>query len=89
MGSPDWVRVRLSSGSEATLSAAYVAGIDDLEVLDAPATNRRGVPLSASRKNGRRQKPRTTVKKAAAKKTAASSTTNGGVAAETSKEGTA
>ena len=66
---PEFVRVRLPNGHEATLSAAFVEGTD-LEVLDAPATNRRGVPLPATRRNGRPAKARTSVKKEAAKKAA-------------------
>lgn len=66
-----FVRVRLPNGYEASLSEAYVAGTEGVEVLDVPATNPRGIPLPASRKHGRRIKPRTTVKKAAAKKAAA------------------
>lgn len=62
----DFVRVSLPNGHEATLSAAFVEGTD-LQVLDAPATNSRGVPLPATRKNGRPVKPRTTVQKAAKK----------------------
>jgi hypothetical protein len=64
-----FVRVRLPNDREATLPAAFVDG-STLEVLDAPATNRRGVPLPATRRNGRPVKPRTTVSKEAAKKAA-------------------
>lgn len=65
----EFVRVRLPNGYEVSLSAAFVDGLDGaLEVLDAPATNSRGVPLAATRKNGRRIKPRTTVEKEVVKK---------------------
>lgn len=67
----EFVRVRMPNGFEASLSRAFVDGLDGaLEVLDAPATNLRGVPLPASRKNGRRIKPRTTVEKEVANKAA-------------------
>lgn len=71
----DFVRVLLENGREATMPAEYVAAhAPDLKVLDAPATNPRGVALSASRKGGRPVKPTTTVNKEAAKKTASSKT---------------
>lgn len=68
----DFVRVSLPNGHEVTLSRDYVEGTG-LTVLDVPATNSRGVPLSATRKGGRRLKPVTTVEKEAAKKTASKS----------------
>ena len=68
-----FVRVLLPNGHEASLSADYVAGIEGVVVLDEPATDLRGKPLPATRRNGRRIKPRTPVKKAAAKKAAAAS----------------
>lgn len=67
----EFVRIRTESGYEASVSAGYAEGVDGLEVIDAPATNLRGRPLSATRENGRRALPRTTAKKAAAKKAAA------------------
>ncbi len=84
-----FVRVRLPNDHEATLGADYVAGIEGLEILDQPATNLRGRPLPASRKDGRPIKPRVTVDEAAAKKAATAwllqraaaarnTTTNGG-----------
>jgi hypothetical protein len=82
----DFVRVRLSNGHEASLSADFVAGTN-LEVLDAPATDLRGRPLPVSRKGGRRLKPKTTVAAEAVKKAAKKSdpgpsdaTTDDGVA---------
>lgn len=68
----EFVRIRLPNGSEVSLSRAFVEGLPDgaVEVLDVPATNLRGVPLPATRKNGRRIKPRTTVEKEAATKAA-------------------
>lgn len=78
----DFVRVALPNGHEATLSRAYVDGLDDApKVLDAPATNSRGVPLPATRKGGRPLKLSTTVATEAVRKTARKST-NGGVAVE-------
>lgn len=65
-----FVRVRLPNGYEATLPEGATEGA---EVIDAPATDLRGKPLSATRKNGRPIKARTTVNKAAAKKAAAAS----------------
>lgn len=65
-----FVRVRLPNGYETTLSAAFVEGTPGLEVLDEPATNSRGLPLKATRKNGRPVKTRTSVSKEAAKKVA-------------------
>lgn len=65
----EFVRVRLENGMETTVSTDYAESAG-LEVIDADATNSRGVPLPATRKNGRRAKPRTTVSKEAAKKTA-------------------
>ena len=65
-----FVRVRQPNGHEVSLNADYVAGIEGLEVLDEPATDRLGRPLPATRRNGRRMKPRTTVRKAAAAKKA-------------------
>jgi hypothetical protein len=95
--SDEFVRVRTSNGYETTLSQAYVDSIKgDVEVLDEPATNSWGRPLPATRRNGRRAKPRTTVKKAAAKKAAArrtsdvqasADTNTGGAAADTPEEG--
>lgn len=74
MPTPEWVRVRLPDAKvpDVTISGAYYDGLPEgaVELLDEPATNSRGVPLSATRKNGRRTKPRTTVSKEAAKKTA-------------------
>ena len=70
----DFVRVSLPNGHEATLSRAYVENVG-LPILDAPATNSRGVPLPATRKGGRRLKPVTTVSKEAAKKAAQKSET--------------
>lgn len=85
----DFVRISLSNGHEATVSRDYAQSAG-LEMLDAPATNSRGVPLPAARKGGRRLKPTTTVSKEAAKKKAAKksdsgpsdATTNDGVAVE-------
>ena len=59
----DFVRVQQENGLEVTLSADYVAGLGDEapKVLDAPATNSRGVPLPATRKGGRPLLPSTTV----------------------------
>lgn len=73
----EFVRVRLSNGHEVTLSKAYVDGLSDAapQVVDAPATSLRGVPLPATRKGGRRLKPTTTVSKEAAKKAAKKSAT--------------
>lgn len=69
-----FVRVRLENGHEVSMSETH-ARTSGLEVLDQPATDLRGKPLPASRKHGRRIKPKTTVKKAAAaKKTAAAAT---------------
>lgn len=65
----EFVRVSLPNGFEATLSRAFAEG-EGLRVLDVPATDLRGKPLPATRKNGRRIKPRTTVEKEAAKKAA-------------------
>ena len=86
-----FVRVRLPNGHEASLSTAFVAGTD-LTVLDEPATNLRGAPLPATRKHGRRMKPKTTVEKEAAKKAALSDSgpsdtpTDGGSPAESAEE---
>ncbi len=65
-----FVRVRLPNGYEASLSGV-VAHTERLEILDAPATNLRGRPLPASRKDGRPIKPRTTVDAEVAKRAAA------------------
>jgi hypothetical protein len=98
--SDGFVRVRNENGYESTLSAAYVAGLEGVEVLDdVPATNTWGRPLPATRRNGRPAKKRTTVKKAAASKRAArkkaaptsdaaANTTTGGTAADSPEEGT-
>lgn len=95
--SDDFVRVRNENGYESTLSAAFVAGHEGIEILDEPATNTWGRPLPATRRNGRAAKPRTTVKKAAARKRAASKkataprptpTTTGGPAADSPAGGT-
>lgn len=85
----DFVRVSLSNGHEVTLSRDYAENAG-LKALDAPATNSRGVPLSATRKGGRPLKPSTTVETEAAKKATKKSATpapsdepnNGGVAVE-------
>lgn len=70
----DFVRVSLPNGHEATFHRVF-AETNGLTVIDAPATNSRGVPLSATRKGGRRLKPVTTVSKEAAKKAARKSVT--------------
>jgi hypothetical protein len=70
----DFVRVSLSNGHEATVSRDYAESAG-LKVLDAPATNSRGVPLSATRKGGRPLKPSTTVATEAAKKATKKSAT--------------
>ena len=100
MSDHGFVRVRTSNGYESSLSADYVAGLEKgaVEILDEPATNAAGKPLSATRRDGRPAKPRTTVKKAAAKKKAAArktaaadastdTTNTGGAAADTPEEG--
>lgn len=72
----EWVRVRLpETGMETTQSRGFVDGLPEgsVEILDEPATDLRGLPLPATRKDGRRIKPRTTVQQEAAKKKAASS----------------
>jgi hypothetical protein len=69
-----FVRVRLPNGYEATLPEGATEGA---VVIDAPATNLRGKPLPATRKNGRPVMRRTTVKEAAAKKAAAKKPTGG------------
>lgn len=95
--SDEFVRVRTENGYESTVSKAYADSVEGIEVIDEPATNSWGRPLPATRRNGRRAKPRTTVKKAAAKKTAArkkaaakqapvADTTSGGAAADTPLE---
>jgi hypothetical protein len=65
-----FVRVRLPNGYETSVSEVH-AQSEGLEILDAPATNLRGKPLPATRKNGRPKKKRTSVAQAAAKKAAA------------------
>lgn len=91
----EFVSVKAGTGRRVTVARAYAEGIKDVEILDVPATDRRGRPLPASRLDGRRVKPRTTVKKAAAKKAVASKSTDpvapttGGSAAETPERGTA
>jgi hypothetical protein len=84
----EFVRVSLPNGHEATLSRVYAEKVG-LPILDVPATNLRGRPLPASRKDGRRIKPKTTVEKEAAKKAVSKSDpgpsdepTNDGVAVE-------
>lgn len=99
MSDPKFVRVRNPNGYESTLAADFVNGLEKgaVEILDEPATNSWGLPLAATRRDGRPAKPRTTVRKAAAKKTAAqkavaskaadNNTTTGGDAADTPEEG--
>lgn len=83
----EFVRIRNENGMESTLSVAFVAGREGVEILDEPATNTWGRPLPATRRNGRPAKKRTTVKKAAAKKAAAATpTTTGGTAADSPEE---
>jgi hypothetical protein len=65
-----FVRVRLPNGHETSINGDF-ARSEGLEILDAPATNLRGKPLPATRKNGRPKKKRTSVAQAAAKKAAA------------------
>lgn len=69
MSETSWVRIRLESGAEVSVSADFAAATNSL-VLDVPATNLRGVPLAATRKNGRPPKVKTTVNKEAANKVA-------------------
>lgn len=87
----EFVRVRLANGYEATLSKAYVDGLtnDSLEVLDVPATSSRGVPLPATRRNGRPVKPRTTVNEEAAKHAAAQQQSDPGPSDDPSTGGVA
>lgn len=93
--SDEFVSVKAGSGRRVTISRAYAEGIGDAEILDVPATDRRGRPLPASRLDGRRAKPKTTVKEAAAAKAAARKSTDpvapitGGSAADTPERGTA
>ena len=70
MSETSWVRIRLESGAEVSVSADFAAATGSL-VLDVPATNLRGVPLKATRRNGRPPKPKTTAHKEAAKKAVA------------------
>lgn len=74
-----FVRVRMPNGYEVSLNESF-ATTHGLEVLDEPATNLRGRPLPATRKNGRPVKPRVSIEEAAASKAKASSdtTTTGG-----------
>jgi hypothetical protein len=65
-----FVRVRLPNGHETSINEDF-ARSEGLEILDAPATNLRGKPLPATRKNGRPKKKRTSVAQAVAKKAAA------------------
>lgn len=83
---PEFVSIKAGTGRRVSVSRAYAESIEGVEVLDLPATNRRGRPLSPSRLDGRPVKPRTTVKKAAAKKAAKSTT--GGAAASSPEEAT-
>lgn len=91
---PEFVRVRTENGMEATLSESYAKSVG-AEIIDADATNVRGEPLAASRRDGRPPKRRTSVKKEAAKKTAtkkaasspaSSSESNSGSAADQPEE---
>jgi hypothetical protein len=70
-----FVRVRLPNGYEASLPEGATEGAVVLEGV--PATNLRGKPLPATRKNGRPVMRRTSVKEAAAKKAAAKKPTGG------------
>jgi hypothetical protein len=65
-----FVRVRLPNGHEISIDEGRARSVG-YEVLDVPATNLRGKPLPATRKNGRPKKKRTSVAQAAAKKAAA------------------
>ncbi len=69
MSETSWVRIRLESGVEVSVSADFAASFD-ARVLDVPATNLRGVPLAATRKHGRPPKVKTTVSNEVAKKAA-------------------
>lgn len=60
-----FARVRCENGYEHSINEEY-ARSRGLEVLDEPATDRRGRPLPATRKNGRPVKPRVSVDEAAA-----------------------
>ena len=72
----EFVRIRLSNGREVSVSRAFAAHLgDDVEVLDAPATNNRGRPVRETLSGGRRAKRKTTVNKEAAKKAASSTST--------------
>ena len=70
-----FVRVRCDNGHEHSIGEAY-AKARGLQILDEPATNVRGKPLPATRKNGRPKKRRTSVAQAAAAKKAAASPTS-------------
>lgn len=65
----DFVRIKTENGREVTVGRAFAESLgSDVEIIDAPATNGRGLPIRESRAGGRRAKPKTTVKKEAAKK---------------------
>lgn len=80
-----FARVRLENGHEHSINEEF-ARANGLQILDKPATNRRGRPLPATRKNGRPKKRRTTVKKAAAIKAEAAPPLGVPVASNTPQE---
>lgn len=61
------VRVRLDTGMELNLGADYAAD-NGLTVLDESAYKGDGTPRPPTRRNGRRNKPRTSVSNEAARK---------------------
>lgn len=91
----EFVSIPVGKGLRATVSRAF-AEKKGIEILDVPATDRRGRPLSVSRLDGRKRKPKTTVDQAAIAKAAVQrilaaspAPNNGGVAADPPEEGTA
>lgn len=84
--SEEFVSIKAGTGRRVTVARAYAEGIKGVELLDLPATDRRGRPLSPSRLNGRPNKPRTTVNDAVAERAAATTPTSGGSAASSPEE---
>lgn len=66
----EFVSIKAGTGRRVSVSRAYADGLEDVEILDQPATDRRGRPLAPSRLDGRPTKPKTSVSKEAAKKAA-------------------
>lgn len=68
MADIEFVRVRMPSGMETTVSRTYANNAEGVQLLDEPAVDGYGRPLPSTREGRRPALPRTSVDEAAATK---------------------